>query len=262
MNSNKYKVLIVEDEGNIRHFVRTILATNGYQVIEAKTLTEGRMAFMSHSPDVVILDLGLPDGDGMDFLKMIRKEFSTPVIVLSARTDEKDKVALKVDARGGGRLVGDDAQADEEDAVGDDAVDRLAEKRHERIVRCAVDHGLGSRERVARYRVQEQLDDVEDDDRVDRDAPFRAHVGNRAVHAREPEHHDDRPVDADVVQVTAYLGNEPIARADEDEVADDGRQERDEHQGHVFGDGALRAFRKKGANNQCCNEHAQHYDCA
>ena len=93
MNSNKYKVLIVEDEGNIRHFVKTILATNGYQVIEAKTAAEGKMSFMSHSPDVVILDLGLPDGDGMSLLKLVRKEFSTPVIVLSARTDEKDKVA-------------------------------------------------------------------------------------------------------------------------------------------------------------------------
>ncbi len=92
MNSNKYKVLIIEDEGNIRHFVKTILATNGYQVIEAKTAAEGKMAFMSHSPDVVILDLGLPDGDGMDFLKIIRQDFSTPIIVLSARTDEKDKV--------------------------------------------------------------------------------------------------------------------------------------------------------------------------
>ena len=92
MNSNKYKVLIIEDEGNIRHFVKTILATNGYQVIEAKTADEGKMAFMSHSLDVVILDLGLPDGDGMDFLKLIRQDFSTPIIVLSARTDEKDKV--------------------------------------------------------------------------------------------------------------------------------------------------------------------------
>ena len=92
MNSNKYKVLIMEDERNIRHFVRTILTANGYQVVEAKTLAEGRMAFMSHSPDVVILDLGLPDGDGMEFLKLFRKDFSTPVIVLWARTDEKDKV--------------------------------------------------------------------------------------------------------------------------------------------------------------------------
>lgn len=93
MNNNKYKVLIIEDEGNIRHFVKTILVTNGYQVIEAKTAAEGKMSFMSHSPDVVILDLGLPDGDGMSLLKLVRKEFSTPVIVLSARTDEKDKVA-------------------------------------------------------------------------------------------------------------------------------------------------------------------------
>lgn len=93
MNSNKYKVLIIEDEGNIRHFLKTILSTNGYQVVEAKTAVEGKMAFMSHSPDVVILDLGLPDGDGMDFLNLIRQDFSTPIIVLSARTDEKDKVA-------------------------------------------------------------------------------------------------------------------------------------------------------------------------
>lgn len=93
MNSNRYKVLIIEDEGNIRHFVKTILVTNGYQVVEAKTAAEGKMAFMSHSPDVVILDLGLPDGDGMDFLKLVRREFTTPIIVLSARTDEKDKVA-------------------------------------------------------------------------------------------------------------------------------------------------------------------------
>ena len=97
MNSNKYKVLVIEDEGNIRHFVKTILSTNGYQVVEAKSAAEGKMAFMSHSPDVVILDLGLPDGDGMDFLKLVRTEFLTPVIVLSARTDEKDKV-LALDA--------------------------------------------------------------------------------------------------------------------------------------------------------------------
>ena len=97
MNSNRYKILIIEDEGNIRYFVKTILTTNGYQVIEAKTAAEGKMAFMSYSPDVVILDLGLPDGDGMDFLRNVREEFSTPIIVLSARTDEKDKV-LALDA--------------------------------------------------------------------------------------------------------------------------------------------------------------------
>ena len=92
MNSNKYKVLIIEDESNIRHFVKTILVANGYQVVEARTMAEGKMAYMSYSPDVVILDLGLPDGDGINYLKMLRTEFSTPVIVLSARTDESDKV--------------------------------------------------------------------------------------------------------------------------------------------------------------------------
>lgn len=92
MNSNKYRVLIVEDEGNIRHFIKTILITNGYQAVEAGGISEAEMTFVSHSPDAVILDLGLPDGDGMDFLKKIRQEFSTPIIVLSARTDEKDKV--------------------------------------------------------------------------------------------------------------------------------------------------------------------------
>lgn len=92
MNSNKYRVLIIEDEGNIRHFIKTILITNGYQAVEAGGIAEAEMTFVSHSPDVVILDLGLPDGDGMDFLKKVRREFSTPIIVLSARTDEKDKV--------------------------------------------------------------------------------------------------------------------------------------------------------------------------
>lgn len=91
--NNKYKVLIIEDEGNIRHFIKTILTTNGYQIMEAGTLAEGKMTFMSNSPDLVILDLGLPDGDGMDLLRLIRLDFSTPILVLSARGDESDKVA-------------------------------------------------------------------------------------------------------------------------------------------------------------------------
>lgn len=89
---NRYKVLIVEDEANIRNIVRTILNTNGYHVMEAKNAAEGRTMFGSYSPDLIILDLGLPDGDGLDYIKMIRSEFSVPIIVLSARTDEMDKV--------------------------------------------------------------------------------------------------------------------------------------------------------------------------
>lgn len=92
MNNNKYKVLIIEDEGNINNLLCALLETNGYQVISATSNKNGRMMFESYRPDLIILDLGLPDGDGRDFLKELRKESLTPVIVLSARADEKDKV--------------------------------------------------------------------------------------------------------------------------------------------------------------------------
>ena len=92
MASNKYKVLIIEDEANIRNFVKTVLDTNGYQVMEAQNNGEGKLLFLSHVPDIVILDLGLPDGDGIDFIRMVRRDSSIPIIVLSARTDEADKV--------------------------------------------------------------------------------------------------------------------------------------------------------------------------
>ena len=70
----------------------TLLENGGYQVVSAVGLSEGRMLFASHRPDLVVLDLGLPDGDGMTLLKEIRKEDATPVIVLSSRTEEEDKV--------------------------------------------------------------------------------------------------------------------------------------------------------------------------
>lgn len=89
---NKYKILIVEDEANIRNVVRTILTANGYHVMEAESAAQGKALFGSYSPDLIILDLGLPDGDGLDYIKMVRAEFSVPIIVLSARTDELDKV--------------------------------------------------------------------------------------------------------------------------------------------------------------------------
>lgn len=92
MNNNKYKILVIEDEDNIRTFVTAILETNDYQVICAETCESGKMMFYSHRPDLVILDLGLPDKDGTDFLKTIRQDSPVPVIVLSARSDESDKV--------------------------------------------------------------------------------------------------------------------------------------------------------------------------
>lgn len=92
MSSNRYKILIIEDETNICNFVGTILETNDYQVLKAKSGEEGNILFASHCPDLVILDLGLPDMDGLDFIKCTRESSNIPIIVLSARTDENDKV--------------------------------------------------------------------------------------------------------------------------------------------------------------------------
>lgn len=92
MSGNKYKILIIEDEEHIRNFVKTVLCAHGYQVLWAKRGGEGWMLFESHCPDLVILDLGLPDMDGIQFLKKVRKKSTVPVLVLSARTNEKDKV--------------------------------------------------------------------------------------------------------------------------------------------------------------------------
>ena len=90
--NNKYKILIIEDESNIRTMVSTMLETNGYQAILAETCSAAKLMFDSYMPDLVILDLGLPDADGMQFIKYVRKNSLTPIIVLSARTSENDKV--------------------------------------------------------------------------------------------------------------------------------------------------------------------------
>lgn len=90
--SNKYKILIIEDEINICNFVKAILETNDYQVLYARNGEMGKTMFLSHYPDLVILDLGLPDIDGNDFIQVVRKKSDTPIIVLSARTNECDKV--------------------------------------------------------------------------------------------------------------------------------------------------------------------------
>ena len=92
--NNKYKILLVEDDENIVTFVSALLDSNGYQVIRARGVGEGKMLFSSYVPDLVILDLGLPDKDGRELLSFIRKSALTPVIVLSARTDEEEKVSL------------------------------------------------------------------------------------------------------------------------------------------------------------------------
>ena len=90
--SNKFKILVIEDDVNICNFVKTIMETNGYQVFDARNGSSGKLIFLSYCPDLIVLDLGLPDIDGVDFIKMVRETSNTPIIVLSARTGERDKV--------------------------------------------------------------------------------------------------------------------------------------------------------------------------
>ncbi len=92
MTNNKYKILLVEDEANIRNFVETMLENADYQVVLAENGEMAKLMYSSYHPDLIILDLGLPDMDGMTVLDDLRRESSIPVIVLSARMDERDKV--------------------------------------------------------------------------------------------------------------------------------------------------------------------------
>jgi two-component system KDP operon response regulator KdpE len=91
--------LIVEDEPQIRRFVRSALEAEQWRVFEADTIRQGLIDAGTRRPDLVILDLGLPDGNGVDFLRDLRAWSSMPVIVLSARSDEADKIAA-LDAGG------------------------------------------------------------------------------------------------------------------------------------------------------------------
>ena len=92
MIQNKYKILLVEDESNIRNLVSTVLETSGYQTIMADTCSVAKTLFASYLPDLIILDLGLPDMDGINLLEFVRKDSLVPIIVLSARTNESDKI--------------------------------------------------------------------------------------------------------------------------------------------------------------------------
>ena len=85
--------LLIEDERQIRRFVRMALETEGWNIVEADTIRQGLIDAGTRKPDVVILDLGLPDGDGIDFIRDFRAWSPVPIIVLSARTSETDKIA-------------------------------------------------------------------------------------------------------------------------------------------------------------------------
>lgn len=90
--ANKQTILVIEDEKNIGNYIDTILNSNEYKVLRAMNGRTGLSLCTSHHPEVILLDLGLPDLDGMEVLQQIRGFSSVPIIVISARTQEKEKV--------------------------------------------------------------------------------------------------------------------------------------------------------------------------
>jgi two-component system KDP operon response regulator KdpE len=92
-NAPGSQILIVEDEAHIRRFVRLTLEAEGHTVHEAENYQRGLIEAGTHRPDLVVLDLGLPDGDGVDLIRELRQWSRMPVIVLSARSTEASKIA-------------------------------------------------------------------------------------------------------------------------------------------------------------------------
>jgi two-component system KDP operon response regulator KdpE len=93
MTSSTPIALVLEDEREIRQFVRNSLESEGWQVVEAGTIKQGLVETGTRRPDSIIADLGLPDGDGVDFIREVRTWSGVPIIVLSARIHEVEKVA-------------------------------------------------------------------------------------------------------------------------------------------------------------------------
>lgn len=93
MNEGSARILIVDDERPIRRFLRTALAAHGYEIFEASTGQEALVAVVQHRPDIVILDLGLPDIDGTEVTRRLREWSHLPIIILSVRDQETDKIA-------------------------------------------------------------------------------------------------------------------------------------------------------------------------
>ncbi|MBF0614136.1 MAG: response regulator [Magnetococcales bacterium] len=97
MNPIGTRILLVEDETPMRRFLRTALSAREFEVIETTNIREARLSVTAHPPEIILLDLGLPDGDGIAFTHEVRAWSQVPIIVLSARGREEDKV-LALDA--------------------------------------------------------------------------------------------------------------------------------------------------------------------
>src|SRR5512145_1655238 len=93
MTNTNQRVLVVDDEASIRRYLRAALGAQGLTVYETATGLEAIQAVLSHRPDIIILDLGLPDIDGIEVTRRLREWSQTPIIVLSVREAEQDKIA-------------------------------------------------------------------------------------------------------------------------------------------------------------------------
>ena len=89
---NKLMILVVEDDKSVRNLIATTLRTNGYRFTEAPTGEEAIIQASSHNPDVILLDLGLPDMEGIDVIRRVRGWSTVPIIVISARSEDADKI--------------------------------------------------------------------------------------------------------------------------------------------------------------------------
>ena len=92
-NEKGLRILVVDDEKSIRRFLKASLSPHGYFIIEAASAQEALMLAFSAHPDIIILDLGLPDQDGVEVTRQLRRHIKIPIIILSIREQEKDKVA-------------------------------------------------------------------------------------------------------------------------------------------------------------------------
>ncbi len=91
--NNSATIIVIEDEAQIRRFLRTTLASEGYQVIEAETGKQGLAEAATRKPELIVLDLGLPDIDGVEVVKELRAWTPVPIVILSARSQESDKIS-------------------------------------------------------------------------------------------------------------------------------------------------------------------------
>src|SRR6201994_1697423 len=93
MTQAMYQVLVIEDDPDIRNILRALLEADHYRFIQAETAARGEIEARSHKPDLLLVDLGLPDGNGIDLIRRIRSWSPVPIVVLSARAIEGRKIA-------------------------------------------------------------------------------------------------------------------------------------------------------------------------